>query len=85
MAASRLLRPTSRLISKSHCSLNIRPRLSPVAAGLPTLSARRNYATPSGVKEVQVREALNDAMVEEMEADPNVFLLGEEVAQYQGA
>ncbi|KAI9651863.1 MAG: pyruvate dehydrogenase E1, beta subunit [Alyxoria varia] len=61
------------------------PILSPVAAGFPTLARRRNYATPSGVKEVQVREALNDAMVEEMEADPNVFLLGEEVAQYQGA
>jgi pyruvate dehydrogenase E1 component beta subunit len=32
-----------------------------------------------------VREALRDAMAEEMERDPNVFLLGEEVAQYQGA
>ena len=32
-----------------------------------------------------VREALRDAMAEEMRADPNVFLMGEEVAQYQGA
>ncbi|RKP37643.1 thiamine diphosphate-binding protein [Dimargaris cristalligena] len=32
-----------------------------------------------------VREALNSAMEEEMERDPNVFLLGEEVAQYNGA
>ena len=32
-----------------------------------------------------VREALRDAMAAEMRADPNVFLLGEEVAQYQGA
>ena len=32
-----------------------------------------------------VREALRDGMAEEMERDPNVFLLGEEVAQYQGA
>jgi pyruvate dehydrogenase E1 component beta subunit len=32
-----------------------------------------------------VREALRDAMAVEMRADPNVFLLGEEVAQYQGA
>jgi pyruvate dehydrogenase E1 component beta subunit len=32
-----------------------------------------------------VREALRDAMAEEMDRNPNVFLLGEEVAQYQGA
>ena len=32
-----------------------------------------------------VREALRDAMAEEMRRDPTVFLLGEEVAQYQGA
>lgn len=32
-----------------------------------------------------VREALRDAMAEEMRADDNVFIMGEEVAQYQGA
>lgn len=32
-----------------------------------------------------VREALNEAMAEEMEANPKVFVLGEEVAQYNGA
>jgi pyruvate dehydrogenase E1 component beta subunit len=32
-----------------------------------------------------MREALRDAMAEEMRANPNVFLMGEEVAQYQGA
>jgi pyruvate dehydrogenase E1 component beta subunit len=32
-----------------------------------------------------VREALRDAMVEEMRRDPNVLLIGEEVAEYQGA
>jgi pyruvate dehydrogenase E1 component beta subunit len=34
---------------------------------------------------ISVREALRDAMAAEMRADPNVFLIGEEVAQYQGA
>jgi pyruvate dehydrogenase E1 component subunit beta len=34
---------------------------------------------------LQFREALNQAMTEEMELDPNVFLMGEEVALYQGA
>jgi pyruvate dehydrogenase E1 component beta subunit len=34
---------------------------------------------------MSVREALRDAMAEEMRKDGNVFLMGEEVAQYQGA
>ena len=32
-----------------------------------------------------MRDALNAAMKEEMRRDPSVFLLGEEVAEYQGA
>ncbi|MCX8102718.1 MAG: pyruvate dehydrogenase complex E1 component subunit beta [Geminicoccaceae bacterium] len=42
---------------------------------------------PAGVKTVKltVREALRDAMAEEMRRDPDVFLMGEEVAYYQGA
>ena len=35
--------------------------------------------------ETAVRDALRDAMAEEMRRDENVFLMGEEVAQYQGA
>jgi pyruvate dehydrogenase E1 component beta subunit len=35
--------------------------------------------------QVPVREAINMAMDEEMARDEKVFLLGEEVAQYQGA
>src|SRR5512141_392772 len=34
---------------------------------------------------ITYREALNQAMSEEMERDPNVFLMGEEVGHYQGA
>lgn len=37
------------------------------------------------MREVQFREALREAMTEEMRKDPNVFLVGEEVAQYNGA
>lgn len=32
-----------------------------------------------------VRDALNEAMAEELEANPKVFVLGEEVAQFNGA
>ena len=34
---------------------------------------------------MSVREALRDAMAEEMRRDPDVFVMGEEVAEYQGA
>ena len=42
---------------------------------------------PEGVEmvEMTVRQALNEAMAEEMRRDPDVFLMGEEVAEYQGA
>jgi pyruvate dehydrogenase E1 component beta subunit len=42
---------------------------------------------PAGTEMVRttVREALRDAMAEEMRADGDVFVIGEEVAQYQGA
>jgi pyruvate dehydrogenase E1 component beta subunit len=42
---------------------------------------------PAGTEMVSmtVREALNSAMAEEMRADKNVFIMGEEVAEYQGA
>src|SRR6201996_9316264 len=44
-------------------------------------------AIPEGVKMVKttIRDALRDAMAEEMRRDETVFLMGEEVAQYQGA
>ncbi|MEP3635276.1 MAG: pyruvate dehydrogenase complex E1 component subunit beta [Shimia thalassica] len=37
------------------------------------------------MKQQTVREALRDAMAEEMRGDENVYLMGEEVAEYQGA
>jgi pyruvate dehydrogenase E1 component beta subunit len=42
---------------------------------------------PAGteMKSMTVREALNEAMAEEMTRDENVFLIGEEVGEYQGA
>ncbi len=37
------------------------------------------------MREIQFRQALGEAMSEEMRRDPNVFLMGEEVAEYNGA
>jgi pyruvate dehydrogenase E1 component beta subunit len=82
MASSRLFRPAARLLSASRPAPAFRPAFRATAA-LPSLVGRR-YAS-SGTKEMTVREALNEAMAEEMEANDKVFVLGEEVAQYNGA
>jgi pyruvate dehydrogenase E1 component beta subunit len=37
------------------------------------------------VREITYRQALNEALAEELIRDPNVFLMGEEVAEYNGA
>lgn len=49
--------------------------------------SRRAFSTakPLGAAQMTVRDALNSAMDEEMEKDERVFILGEEVAQYDGA
>ena len=39
----------------------------------------------SEMREITYRQALNEALREELERDPNVFLMGEEVAEYNGA
>ncbi len=73
-------------------------RLSDELEAPPTEQPRdepaRSYEPPSLEPEIapgtetvnqSMREALRDAMAEEMRRDPDVFLIGEEVAQYQGA
>ena len=37
------------------------------------------------MREIQFREALREAMVEEMRKDESIYLMGEEVAEYNGA
>jgi pyruvate dehydrogenase E1 component beta subunit len=52
------------------------------AARAPASAVAREWGETASIT---VREALRDAMAAELEADPSVFLMGEEVAQYQGA
>jgi pyruvate dehydrogenase E1 component beta subunit len=47
--------------------------------------SRQKPEGSGAVAEQTVREALRDAMAEEMRRDPDVFIMGEEVAQYHGA
>jgi pyruvate dehydrogenase E1 component beta subunit len=47
--------------------------------------ASADYPEGTPMKTMTVREALREAMAEEMRANPNVMLMGEEVGEYQGA
>ncbi|MGB3897060.1 MAG: pyruvate dehydrogenase complex E1 component subunit beta [Mesorhizobium sp.] len=62
------------------------PAAAPVAAA-PKAEVAADPDIPAGTEMVSttVREALRDAMAEEMRRDPDVFVMGEEVAEYQGA
>lgn len=85
MAAPRLFRPAARLLSSRLSTPALRPCLQQTAFA-PSILRSRKYATESsGVKEVAVRDALNEALSEELESNPKTFILGEEVAQYNGA
>ncbi len=59
------------------------PAAPPTAAS--TYDAASEVPTGTEMVNTTVREALRDAMAEEMRADGNVFVMGEEVAEYQGA
>jgi pyruvate dehydrogenase E1 component beta subunit len=63
------------------------PAAAPVAAQPITSEDLSDPEIPEGteMRSTTVREALRDAMAEEMRADDTVFLMGEEVAEYQGA
>ena len=61
---------------------------APVAAAPAPVAAKGwpHSDLPAGpTKTMTVREALREAMAEEMRVDPTVFLMGEEVGEYQGA
>ena len=88
---SRYLRPAARLAASvrapasrtstlpSLCASQVRPATAFAA------QARTYAASASGSKDYTVRDALNEALAEELEANDKVFVLGEEVAQYNGA
>jgi len=57
------------------------------APAAPKAAVEPDPEVPQGTEMVTltIREALRDAMAEEMRRDPDVFVMGEEVAEYQGA
>jgi len=66
---------------------SLRAPLRAADMAAPALTAGPEMELPPGTEFATqtMREALRDAMAEEMRRDPDVFLMGEEVAQYQGA
>jgi pyruvate dehydrogenase E1 component beta subunit len=63
------------------------PKEQSAAPAGPKAVAEPDPEVPEGTEMVTmtIREALRDAMAEEMRRDPDVFIMGEEVAEYQGA
>ena len=84
MATPRLFRPAARLLPSRLSSTVLRPAFAQYTC-TPSVLRIRGYASESGPKEVTVRDALNEALAEELESNQKTFILGEEVAQYNGA
>jgi pyruvate dehydrogenase E1 component beta subunit len=63
------------------------PKEEAAAPAAPTTAIQPDPEIPEGTEMVTmtIREALRDAMAEEMRRDEDVFIMGEEVAEYQGA
>jgi pyruvate dehydrogenase E1 component beta subunit len=57
----------------------------PASVATPVTNAAPEIPAGTTMIPMTMREALRDAMAEEMRRDPNVFIMGEEVAEYQGA
>jgi pyruvate dehydrogenase E1 component beta subunit len=61
------------------------PPSHPVSPPEPQAEPEPDVPEGTAMVTMTVREALRDAMAEEMRRDPDVFIMGEEVAEYQGA
>ncbi|ANP44519.1 pyruvate dehydrogenase complex E1 component subunit beta [Candidatus Viadribacter manganicus] len=62
-----------------------RAKPAPTSGATAVVQADPDIPAGTQMVKVTVRDALRDAMAEEMRADERVFLMGEEVAEYQGA
>jgi pyruvate dehydrogenase E1 component beta subunit len=84
---SRYLRPAARAAASVSRAASFAPstfRAVPRATSTFALQSR-TYSDSKGVKDYTVRDAINEALAEELESNDKVFILGEEVAQYNGA
>ena len=85
--------PQAKAAPKSEVKVEIKTEAkseapaAPAAPAAPHIQAPSDPDIPEGTEMVTMtmREALRDAMAEEMRRDADVFVMGEEVAEYQGA
>ena len=70
---------------KGNGSDQVAPKTLPAEPARPVVAAEPDVPEGTEMVTMTVREALRDAMAEEMRSDPDVFVMGEEVAEYQGA
>ena len=76
----------SKAEAKPEATEAVKPEIMETAPPAP-ISRADDPSVPAGTSlvSITVREALRDAMAEEMRKDDTVFVMGEEVAEYQGA
>ncbi len=77
-------KPSPEVVAPAQPEQRDEPTPPPPPHIVPAPPAPAPLATGEAIK-TTVREALRDAMAEEMRADPRVLVMGEEVAEYQGA
>ena len=84
---SATVQPAPSKVSAPPAGKALLPAQAKAAAKPPSAPLTPDPDVPEGTEMVTMtmREALRDAMAEEMRRDPDVFVMGEEVAEYQGA
>ena len=74
-----------RFLSKTVTSPCSRTTTAATSAATTTTKRTFSVSQPAAASQITVRDALNSALDEELARDERVFLIGEEVAQYDGA
>ncbi len=77
--------PAPTPVSAATAEPSAQPTPAAPPAAVATVTPEPDVPAGTRFKQQTVREALRDAMAEEMRRDGDVFLMGEEVAEYQGA
>ena len=84
-APKEIAAPAPAALQTSEGRADPAPATAAPAPAAPKAPRTPDWPEGTKMKTQTVREALRDAMAEEMRADDTVFVMGEEVAEYQGA
>jgi len=84
-ASAPVAEPAPAIASAAEAKSETHTAPAPAKAYVAPVAADPDIPAGTAMTKITVRDALRDAMAEEMRRDDKVFLMGEEVAQYQGA